>query len=207
MCEFNKELCLILIKDGILALVIALVGFWISRGLEKLKANESILVELKKQTITLQTNLLQDIRERKLMHVENQLNNLYYPIFYRLQKDDALWRLSPRLSHRGGSLPEEVNDTLETKYILKNHLEIVNIIETNSHLLHANAELQEQVQAYIKHVAIYETIHGVDSLKDKFPEDFNSPYPHSFKKLIEAQIASLQGQYDQLLIENLSNKQ
>lgn len=201
--KLHDELILALVKDGLLAIVVVLIGYRISKSLEKLKTSESILVELEKQTLTLKTSLVQDVRERKIEHIESQLNKLYYPIFYRLQKDDALWRLSPRLSHRGGSLPEEVNDTLETKYILKNHLEIVNIIETNSHLLHANAELQEQVQAYIKHVAIYETIHGVDSLKDKFPEDFNSPYPHSFKKLIEAQIASLQGQYDQLLIENL----
>lgn len=201
--KLHDELILALVKDGLLALVVIFIGYRISKSLEKLKTSESILVELEKQTLTLKTSLVQDVRERKIEHIESQLNKLYYPIFYRLQKDDALWRLSPRLSHRGGSLPEEVNDTLETKYILKNHLEIVNIIETNSHLLHANVELQEQVQAYIKHVAIYETIHGVDSLKDKFPEDFNSPYPHSFKKLIEAQIASLQGQYDQLLIENL----
>ena len=201
--KLHDELILALVKDGLLAIVVILIGYRISKSLEKLKTSESILVELEKQTLTLKTSLVQDVRERKIEHIESQLNKLYYPVFYRLQKDDALWRLSPRLSHRGGSLPEEVNDTLETKYILKNHLEIVNIIETNSHLLHANVALQEQVQAYIKHVAIYETIHGVDSLKDKFPEDFNSPYPHSFKKLIEAQIASLQGQYDQLLIENL----
>lgn len=201
--EFTHQLILVIVKDGLLALVVIFIGYRISKSLEKLKTSESILVELEKQTLTLKTSLVQDVRERKIEHIENQLNKLYYPIFYRLQKDDALWRLSPRLSHREESLPEEVNDTLETKYILKNHLEIVNIIETNSHLLHANVELQEQVQAYIKHVAIYETIHGVDSLKDKFPEDFNSPYPHSFKKLIEAQIASLQEQYDQLLIENL----
>jgi hypothetical protein len=204
MCEFNQELCLILVRDGILALVIALVGYWISRSLEKLKTSESILVELKKQTITLQTNLLQDIRERKLMHIENQLNNLYYPIFYMLQKDDALWRLSPRLSSAKESLPLEVNDIIETKFILKNHLDIVSIIESNSNLLQANAELQEQIQIYVKHVAIYETIYGVESLKDKYPEDFNSPYPKSFKALIEAQIQSLQKEYDELLNKNLS---
>ena len=79
--KLHEELILALVKDGLLALVVIFIGYRISKSLEKLKTSESILVELEKQTLTLKTSLVQDVRERKIEHIENQLNKLYYPIF------------------------------------------------------------------------------------------------------------------------------
>lgn len=143
------------------------------------------MLELKKQTLTLQNTLIQDKRDRRLKHIDAQLKDFFYPIYYRLQKDDAIWRLSPQLSNKEGALPVEANDIIEKKYILKNHQDIVEIIESKSNLIEKDVEFQEQIKEYIKHVAIYETIRSVDSLKHLNPIDFQSHYPKQFKILVE----------------------
>lgn len=195
---FYQEVQLKLIESGILALALALVGYWINRSLEKFKNNEALLLELKKQTLTLQNTLIQDKRDRRLKHIDAQLKDFFYPIYYRLQKDDALWRLSPQLSKKEGALPVEANDVIEKKYILKNHQDIVEIIESKSNLIEEDVEFQEQIKEYIKHVAIYETIRSIDSLKHLNPIDFQSHYPKQFKILVENKIKALRTEYEEL---------
>jgi hypothetical protein len=199
MSEFQQDIIKILLENGILAIALAIVGFWINRSIEKYKSSEAVLRELKKQNLALQNSLIQDKRDRKLKHVDSQLKEFFYPIFYRLQKDDALWRLSPQLSKQEGSLPMEANDVIEKKYILKNHQEVIEIIESKSNLIEEDADFQEQIKEYIKHVAIYETIRSVDSLKHLNPIDFQSPYPKQFKIMIESKMKDLRAEYEDLL--------
>lgn len=196
---FKQEIIKVLLENGLLAVAVALVGYWINRSIEKFKSNEAVFLELKKQNLTLQNTIIQDKRDRKLKHIESQLKEFYYPIYYRLQKDDALWRLSPQLSKKEGSLPVEANDLIEKKYILKNHQEIVEVIESKSNLIEEDSEFQEQIREYIKHVAIYETIRSVDTLKHLNPIDFQSHYPKQFKVLVENKIKVLRTEYEQLL--------
>lgn len=203
---FNEEIIKILIEKGLLAIVAAFLGYWINRSFEKFKNNEAALLELKKQNLSLQNTLIQDKRDRKLKHIETQLKEFFYPIYYRLQKDDALWRLSPQLSNKEGALPVEANDLIEKKYILKNHQEIVSIIESKSSLIEEDSEFQEQIREYIKHVAIYETIRSVDSLKHLNPIHFQSHYPKQFKVLVENKIKVLKTEYEQLLSKYIDEK-
>ena len=163
-------------------------------------------MELEKQNHTLKSNLIQDKRERNLQKIDNQLSQFYYPIYYRLQKDDALWRLSPKLSNKVGALPVEANEIIENEYIIRNHLEIVNIIETKSHLIEIDPDFQEQIREYIKHVAIYNTIRKVDFLKNLNPKDLGSCYPKKFQEIVEMKIRNLQEKHD-IIINNLVDKQ
>ncbi len=199
--DFTQQLIIKIVDSGIIGGILLAIGYYLNKNLSKFNNDRAKLLESEKQNLTLKNAIIQDKRERKLIELDNQLSEFYYPIYYRLQKDNALWRLSPKLSNKKGALPIEANDIIEKEYILKNHLEIVSIIESKSHLIDTNPELHKQVKEYIKHVAIYNTIRKVDSLKQYNPIDFDSNYPKQFEILIENKITALQAEHGEILDE------
>lgn len=190
MTEMTEKLIVIIVEKGLLALIIAITGYWISKYLE-----------INKQKITLQNKIKETNRDKIYSIVEKQLSNFYYPIYFRLQKDNALWILSPQLSGREGALPPETNDIIERDYILKNHSEILSIIENNIHLIEIDNQLQESINAYIKHIAVYDTIRKVHSTNKLNPIDFDAPYPKSFIEIIKDRMTILQKKNNELLSE------
>src|SRR5690606_6342316 len=145
-------------------------------------------LEINKQRITLENKIKETNRDKNLLTVEKQLSNFFYPIYFRLQKDNALWQLSPQLSGMKSALPQETNDIIEKEYILKNHNEILSIIESNIHLVEIDATLQEGINTYIKHIAVYNTIRKIPLTNKLNPIDFGAPYPNLFIDLIKERI-------------------
>ena len=109
------------------------------------------------------------------------------------------WRLSPQLNQDNQALPKEANEIIENEYILKNHQEIVEIIENKAHLIEINDELQEQINLYLKHIAVYDTIRKVDVLKKFNPIDFEAPFPKKFYLTVEDRIRKLQEKHKKML--------
>lgn len=186
----SDKLIEIIVEKGLLALIVALAGYWISKYLE-----------INKQRITLQNKIRETNRDKVYLIVEKQLSNFYYPIYFRLEKDNALWKLSPQLSGKENSLPQETNEIIEKEHILKNHYEILSIIETNIHLVEIDNELQESINAYIKHVVVYDTIRKVQSLSKLNPIVFDAPYPKHFIQIIKDRMARLQKKNNEFLSE------
>ncbi|WP_407524754.1 hypothetical protein PDL71_02305 [Lacibacter sp. MH-610] len=182
------DLIKILIDKGLLSIMLLIAGYWVSKYLE-----------INKQTNELRNKLKENNREKILNAIEKQLSLFYYPIYFRLQKDNALWELSPRLSDDPNSLPIDTNDIIESEYILKNHREIVSVIENNIHFVEVDEELQLTINAYLKHIAVYETIRKIDALKSYNPIDFNAPYPELFENVIKARMTKLQQKNNDLL--------
>ena len=197
--DFSEQLLLKIVDSGIIGLVLLIIGYWLNKSLSRFKNDQAKLLELEKQNLTLKNSIVQDKRERLLENINNQLSKFYYPIYYRLQKDDALWRLSPILSSKEGALPLEVNDIIENEFILSNHLEIIDIIAANSHYIEDDPEFEEQIREYTKHVAIYSTIRRVESFKELRPEDFDSKYPKRFQRMVEEKIKELQTKHGKIL--------
>ena len=186
----NDELIVIIVEKGLLALIIAITGYWISKYLE-----------INKQRIILQNKIKETNRDKIYSIVEKQLSNFYYPVYFRLQKDNALWKLSPQLAGKEVALPQETNDIIERDYILKNHNEILSIIENNIHLIEIDSQLQESINDYLKHIAVYDTIRKVPLTNKLNPIDFGAPYPKSFIEIIKERMAILQKKNNELLSE------
>jgi len=186
----TDKLIEIIVEKGLLALIIVLSGYWISKYLE-----------INKQRITLQNKIKETNRDKIYSIIEKQLSNFYYPIYFRLQKDNALWKLSPQLSGDKSALPSETNYIIEKDHILKNHKEILSIIENNIHIIEIDNELQESINTYIKHITVYDTIRKVQSTKILNPIDFDAPFPNSFVKIIKARMSILQNKNNELLSE------
>jgi hypothetical protein len=185
---FTEELIKIIVEKGLFALVLGVAGFWISKYLE-----------IDKQKNLLNNKIIEANRDKIVSTVEKQLALFYYPIYFRLQKDNALWKLSPQLSGKSNSLPPETNDIVEKEYILKNHTEILSIIESNIHLIEIDNELQECINAYIKHVAVYIIIRRTKSIDKLNPTNFNAPYPKLFIEIIKDRMTRLQKMNNKLL--------
>jgi len=135
---------------------------------------------------------------KEVEKIEERLNKFYKPILHRLKKDDNIWRLSSKLSNSKDALPLDASETLEEKYILPNHREIIQILKDFSHLKLEDDLLEEEIGKYIRHVAIFETIRSTDSMKHLNPIDMNSPYPKYFKIMIESHIDKIETQLENL---------
>ncbi|GAB4395648.1 MAG: hypothetical protein OHK0053_05290 [Microscillaceae bacterium] len=200
----TEQLITLIVDKGLLALLLAIVGYWVHRSLEKLKFENTKHLEIEKQNLLLNHKILESAREKDLERVEKQLSEFYYPIYFRLQKDNAIWRLSPQLNKENQPLPREANAIIEQEYILKNHREMVEIIETKVHLIEIDPELQTQINLYLKHMVIYDTLRRIESLQTYNPVDFQAPFPADFYITIEDRIKKLQEKHERLLNQLIS---
>ncbi|MCB0643118.1 MAG: hypothetical protein KDC44_15825, partial [Phaeodactylibacter sp.] len=184
----DKELLQLLLDKGLLAIILAVLGYWINKSLSKVSFEQSKNLMLEEQNTQLKNRLIEAATTKELDRIEQQLAEFYYPIYFRLQKDNALWKLSPQLKIGEQALPQSANAIIEQEYILKNHREIVEIIESKIHLIEIDEALQEQINLYLKHVAVYETSRLVEQLKDLNPIDLQAPWPAQFFPLVEGKI-------------------
>lgn len=186
----KEELIKIIVEKGLLSLIIIVVGYWLNKYLE-----------ISKQTNALKNKIKETNRDKTLFTIEKQLSNFYYPIYFRLQKDNVLWRLSPQLWGKDESLPPDTNNIIEIDFVLKNHLEIVDIIEKNIHFIEVDEDLQVTINSYIKHVTVYDIIRKTESIKYLNPIDFKAPYPKKFEQIIKDRMSGLTKRNNELLKE------
>lgn len=189
--KFKEEIIKIVIEKGLLSLIILIAGYWFNK-----------LLETNKQNNELKNKLHESSRDKILSNIEKQLSSFYYPVYFRLQKDNALWKLSPQLSH-DSAFPMESNVSIENDFILKNHKDIVEIIENNIHLIEIDDELQEAINLYIKHVTAYFIIRSTEAIKNNNPIDLGFPYPANFENIIKDRMTKLQKSNNDILITSL----
>ncbi len=186
----SEKIIEIIVEKGLLAIIVALIGFWFSKFLE-----------IGKQNNLLKNKIIETNRDKKMLIVEKQLTQFYYPIYFKLQKDNALWQLSPQLSGVKGALPEETNTLIEKEFILKNHFEIRDIIENHIHLIEIDDQLQEGINAYLKHITVYEILRKSKTLEKANPISFQAPFPNQFISIIKERMLKLQTINNRLLNE------
>ncbi len=184
----KEDLIKIIVDKGLLSLIILIAGYWLNKYLE-----------INKQATAFRNKIKESNREKALSTTEKQLANFYYPIYFRLQKDNAIWRLSPQLSNKQGKLPIEANEVIENEFILKNHREIIAIIENNIQFIEVNEELQAAINMYIKHFTVYDVVRKTEALKHLNPIDFDAPFPKKFEKIIKNNMNILQQSNNELL--------
>jgi AAA+ superfamily predicted ATPase len=134
-------------------------------------------------------------RDKKLEILERQLSEFYWPLYLRLEKDNLIWQ---QVFTRDNQLSPDVRERLEAHFILPNHEEILEILESKIHLARASEDLSKQIFQYIRHIAIYQAIRGA-GISDKDPMDFNEPFPQDLYRLVNEKKDALQAEYDKLL--------
>jgi hypothetical protein len=126
-----------------------------------------------------------------------QLTEFYWPIYIRLQKDNAVWdRILDR--YKNDEMLRKVAFDIEKNEILPNHDQIVQTIQAKIHLAQAEPKLQAALMRYIRHVAVYKAMRNT-GVTDRDPIALDEPWPKGLFELVEKKTEALQSDYDFLL--------
>lgn len=134
---------------------------------------------------------------KRLEFLERQLTEFYWPLYWGLQKDNAVWE---RVLDRDklDATKQKIARGIEQDFILPNHKEMVDIITSKIHLLEADSKLEQLLLAYVRHVAVYTAMRKVQ-IEDQDPMAQGEPWPKELFPLIEDHAKRLQAQYDNLV--------
>ncbi|MBC8031221.1 MAG: hypothetical protein H7Z16_13985 [Pyrinomonadaceae bacterium] len=198
MDEFSQKLVLTLLDKGVLALVALIFGYWISKRLEGYKADQQRISALERDKTVLENELNKQKYTLRIQFKEQQLSSFYWPIFLRFQKDTAMWKMIPQLSRGPKLLPDALAREIELSFLIKNHEEIVSIVESSVYLAQADDALLVDLVAYIKHVAVYKALREAKDY-DHNPIDLGEPFPENLVERIEQRLKLLQSEYDSLV--------
>ncbi|WP_157726414.1 hypothetical protein [Imhoffiella purpurea] len=136
-------------------------------------------------------------RDKNISNIEKQLEDFYWPVYLRLQKDNVVWRrILDRSSEDEGR--RNIAREIDEKIIQKNHQEILNIIETKMHRACPDPQLEEQLLQYLRHVSVFLSLRSA-GIYDLDPIHYDEPWPKELFALIESKTHALQQKYDALL--------
>ena len=198
MDEFTQKVLLTLLDKGGLAFIALVIGYWISKRLESYKADQQRILALERDKSALENELNKQKQTLRIQFKEKQLSSFYWPILLKFHKDSAMWTVIPQLSKGSKMLPDDLAREIELSFLIKNHEEIVSIIESNVYLAQADDELFADLVAYIKHVAVYKSLREAKNY-DLNPIDLGDPFPKDLIKRIEERLRLLQTEYDKLI--------
>jgi len=143
---FRQQFILTVLDKGLLALIVAVAGYSLTKSIEAFKGRQALENDLAKARDQKQLELLQ-----------SQLSQFYWPVYLRLQMDNVVWeRLLQRCSN--DHVRSQLGLRIEKDFILPNHEATSNIIEANIHLAAPESQLMDAILKYLRHVAVYRAL-------------------------------------------------
>lgn len=135
---------------------------------------------------------------KRLDVLEQQLSRFYWPVYIRLQKDNAVWNRILDRSKGTEDLRARVGEAIESKVVLPNHQETVRVIQENIHLAQADKELEKLLLQYVRHVAVYAAMRDA-GCRDMDPVTLGEPWPDKLFPAVAERTQRLQTEFDQLI--------
>ena len=197
MTEFQQKVFLTLLDKGVLAIAAVLLGYWISKRLEQYKTDQQRVSALERDKVVLENELDKLRHTRQIEFKEKQLSQFYWPIYFRFAQDSAIWKIVPQLSNQDTALPDSVGREIELNHLIRNHKEIVSLMESNIHFAQPDPELLHEIAAYVRHVAVYSALRSTQTY-DLNPIDLGEPFPAGLISSLETRLNKLQSEYDAL---------
>lgn len=209
---FSEKLIELVVDKVLLGGIVLVAGYWLNKRFEifKNETNEKyrqrqLIIDLenqqKRQITELENQLAIAQHKAEIEFIEKQISEFYWPIYLRLEKDNVTWNRVDCLSPDRNGFPQVVSKAIEKELILKNHQEIVEIIESKIHLAESSVnskELINELLKYIRHVAVYKTLRSVEELQKVNPVDLGEPFPANLFPLIEHNFRELQNRHERL---------
>ncbi|GEM_PF-5541963 len=125
------------------------------------------------------------ISEIQLDFVGKQLSEFYWPIYSRLEKRQSL---------KSNSEGTYINDRIDTLLQLKNHLEIIDILETNMHLATPDEDFISASNKYIEYVGLFESFKKMKFVT--IPDELDLVFPDQFYDIVKERTLALQQFYN-----------
>jgi hypothetical protein len=199
MEDLKHPIVVVLVDKALIGVILVVVGFWLNRRLEILRAARTLMHALIQQRQKVEDELTVGRHARRLAFLEKQLSTFYWPLYLRLEKDNAMWKRIAHLTDDARDpLPAEAGHAVERGYILPNHAEAVALIEQNAHLID-DEDLFAELLHYVRHVAVYQAVRGTPELKGRDPRHLGEPFPETLFPLVEGKLRTLQDEYRRLL--------
>jgi len=198
MSDLEQKIILTLLDKGALALIAACFGYLISKKLEDYKNARKRLADLERDKVVLRNELQKARHTREIEFREKQLSQFYWPSYFRFTKDSAIWKTIPQLSDSAKMVPDQIGREMELTYLIKNHEEIVSLIESNIYLAGADEAMVEGLAAYIRHVAVYKALRATNTYHLN-PIDVGEPMPVDIIVAIELRLKQIQSEYERLI--------
>lgn len=173
----QHELLLSVIDRLLLGALLAAVGFWLDRRFDLLRSGRSVVGALLERRPTLKQAFSATQRDRALDFVHKQLSLLYWPLYMRLQQQDA----ARKHLARPGLVPGQT--------------ETVALIEKQAYLIEDQHLLAELLR-YVKHVAVHRAAGAGDG---QVQAAASEPYPDDLLGLVERKLVALQAEEQRLL--------
>jgi hypothetical protein len=136
----------------------------------------------------------------KAAALEKRLASFYWPLYLRLQLDNAIWEKLVDRELVADDVRRTVGSEIEKTAILPNHQKTVAIIEGGIHLAALDPELEGALFRYLRHVAVYTALRSAN-ITDRDPISVGEPYPTDFFPLVADRLNKYRREYDALLQE------
>jgi hypothetical protein len=176
----------------LIAAIAAAAGFWLSRLLERMKAD----LALQKDQERIRT-------EKRLDYLERQLSEFYYPLYIGLHVDGAVWD-TILARDKDDEIRKKIGEQIDKDVLLPNHEKLILVIQSKIHLAEADQETFDLMMKYVRHASIYRAMRKAEYF-DKDPYHLGEPFPKGLLSNIEKTRALLQSKYDSLLASQNSS--
>lgn len=179
--SMRQRLVMILVDKLLIALILIGAGLWSSQHLEIFKGEQARRTE---------------IAASQAAFIQQQLSEFYWPLLFRLEKDNAVW---VRILDKDKALASHI----ETDVILANHAEILHLLDAKAHLMFNPSEpvqdrLIEVIKLYVRHVAVYQALRAAGDTR--WPGQAGEPWPEHFLDIVRKRIMELEQQRRALLL-------
>jgi hypothetical protein len=174
----QHELLLSVVDKLLIGALLAAVGFWLDRRFDLLRTGQGLVGALLEKRPSLKDALSATQRERQLDLIGKQLSLLYWPLYMRLQQQEA------------------ARAQLASARLVPGQTDTVALIEKQAYLIE-DARLLAELLRYVKHVAVRRAA-GSDAAS---PGDLvpGAPYPEELLGLVARKLAALQAEQQRLL--------
>ena len=123
-------------------------------------------------------------RKKKIQVIEDKLKLFYWPILIRLEKDNSIWETILSKRQDPESVQYKIANQVERNTILKNHQEVLDIIDNYVYIAEPDQTLTEEIKKYIKNVTIYKALRESGE-EIMFPIALGATWPNMFYPIIK----------------------
>jgi hypothetical protein len=180
--SFRQQIYLTIIDKLIIALLLVVAGLYANEYLELFKTRAQAAADREKAA----EQLAHERTQAEIQMVQRQLSDLYYPLYFRLAKDDGVW---DAIMRRG------VGPSIEQSVILPNNKEVLALLETHADLIFRSDESREPALMnaflqYERHMAVYLGLRATGDTRR--PADLGVEYPNRICHLVEKRVQVLE---------------
>lgn len=105
------------------------------------------------------------ITGKNIEFLERQLSEFYWPLYIRFKKDRAIWRRILDVNKEESSLEYKIATAIEKNFVLPNHKDMIQLIETRIHLAQPDECLLNLLMHYVEQATLYQAIREAGETK------------------------------------------